>query len=184
MRSGVLADVAKSFVKDYLQSGLRTVCTPYMHLVGTHLAEQDKYENLPSYDMQGVEKCNDLLSCLYFSSSNRAKKPLRTMVQTLYRRLEMNFSDPKDREVMSRYARTGVMNEADSEEDDDIDTKSLSSVNQDESLDCSSNSTDSEEEKSNENDEEETDAPPDFMSQYTFQVKKRENRWKSFKRKD
>ena len=80
MRTQILSDVAKSFVKDYLHSGLRAVCTPYMHLIGTHLAEQDNNEHLPSYDMQGVEKSNDLLSRLYFSSSNRVKRPLRTMV--------------------------------------------------------------------------------------------------------
>ncbi|CAF4535003.1 unnamed protein product, partial [Rotaria magnacalcarata] len=86
-RTSVLADVAKSFVKDFRQSGLRTGCTPYMHLIGNHLAEQDENENLTAYDMQGVEKSNDLLSRLYFSSSNRAKTPLRTMMQSLYRRL-------------------------------------------------------------------------------------------------
>ena len=75
-RTSVLADVAKSFVKDFRQSGLRTGCTPYMHLIGTHLAEQDENENLTAYDMQGVEKSNDLLSRLYFSSSNRTRTPL------------------------------------------------------------------------------------------------------------
>ena len=114
-RTSVLADVAKSFVKDFRQSGLRTGCTPYMHLIGTHLAEQDENENLTAYDMQGVEKSNDLLSRLYFSSSNRAKTPLRAMIQNLYRRLEMNFTEPIEREKMTRYALKGTFDETDSE---------------------------------------------------------------------
>ena len=101
-RTDNLAQVAKSFVKDFRSSGLRAGCTSYLHLIGTRLAEQDNNEDLRSYDMQGVEKSNDLLSRLYFSSSNRARCPLRTMIQNLYRRLEMNFVDPKDRVAMNR----------------------------------------------------------------------------------
>ncbi|CAF4278875.1 unnamed protein product, partial [Rotaria magnacalcarata] len=58
--------------------------------------------------MQGVEKNNDLLSRLYFSSTNPARNPLLTMLQKLYRMLEMNFQDEKQREAMARFACTGV----------------------------------------------------------------------------
>jgi hypothetical protein len=58
--------------------------------------------------MQGVEKNNDLLSRLYFSSTNPAKNPLLTMLQKLYRMLEMNFQDEEEREAMAQFARTGV----------------------------------------------------------------------------
>ncbi len=58
--------------------------------------------------MQGVEKNNDLLSRLYFSSTNPAKNPLLKMLQRLYRVLEMNFQDEKEREAMTTFARTGV----------------------------------------------------------------------------
>ena len=94
-RKSILAEVAKTFVKDFLLSGLRTVCTPYMHLVGNHLAEQDEKENLSAYDMQGVEKSNDLLSRLYFSSSNKAKMPLRTMIQSFIQTVRDELCRPK-----------------------------------------------------------------------------------------
>ncbi|CAF5128183.1 unnamed protein product, partial [Rotaria socialis] len=58
--------------------------------------------------MQGVEKSNDLLSRLYFSSTNPAENPLLTMLQKLYRMLEMNFQDEKERDAMTTFARTGV----------------------------------------------------------------------------
>ncbi|CAF1378577.1 unnamed protein product [Rotaria sordida] len=182
MRTKVLADVAKSFMKDYRESGLRTVCTPYMHLIGTYLAEQDQHEHLPSYDMQGVEKSSDLLSRLYFSSSNRAKKPFTTMIQTLYCRLEMNLADPNDRVVMGRYVRTGAFNEADIEEDESAKESLSSSLNLNESNESSSDTTEDEEINSNQ-EKKEFDSVPTFMSRNIFQVKPRENRWKSFKRR-
>ncbi|CAF5177082.1 unnamed protein product, partial [Rotaria magnacalcarata] len=95
-------------LKKFRQSGLRTTVTPYIHIIGYHLFEFHELNDLRDYNMQGVEKSNDLLSRLYFSSTNPAKNPLLTMLQKLYRMLEMNFQDEKEREAMTAFARTGV----------------------------------------------------------------------------
>lgn len=185
-RNHVLADVAKSFVKDYRQSGLRTGCTPYMHLVGIHLAEQDEHENLTAYDMQGVEKSNDLLSRLYFSSSNRAKAPLRTMVQSLYRRLEMNFTDPSERIKMTRYALKGTFDESDSDEDEDsVAIVSNSSLDTNPSSQSSKSHTDESEleELDSTSEEEDLDHAPHYVAQSYSKTDPSTNRWKSFKKK-
>ena len=58
--------------------------------------------------MQGVQKNNDLLLRVYFSFSNPAKNLLLTMLQKLYRTLEMNFQDENERGAMAQFARTGV----------------------------------------------------------------------------
>ncbi|CAF3288681.1 unnamed protein product [Rotaria socialis] len=107
-RKGVLKRLSLEFVKEFRQSGLRTTVTPYIHIIGNHLFEFDEFSNLGDYNMQGVEKNNDLLSRLYFSSTNPARNPLLTMLQKLYRMLEMNFQDEKQREAMARFACTGV----------------------------------------------------------------------------
>ena len=108
VRQGVLKRLSLEFVKEFRQSGLRTTVTPYIHTIGNHLFEFDEFNDLGDFNMQGVEKGNDLLSRLYFSSTNLARNPLLTMTQKLYRMLEMNFEDEDDRESMSKFARTGV----------------------------------------------------------------------------
>ncbi|CAM4933015.1 unnamed protein product [Rotaria socialis] len=172
-RTSDLAEVAKSFVKDFRHSGLRAGCTPYMHLIGTHLAEQDKAEDLRAYDMQGVEKSNDLLSRLYFSSSNRAKNPLRTMMQNLYRRLEMNFADPKDRVALNNYSLNGIWTDTDSEEDDNSVDEIFSCSSSSNQSDFSSvddnqsdqdNDHESSQESDDELDEEESDQAPYYIT--------------------
>ncbi|CAF5150275.1 unnamed protein product [Rotaria sp. Silwood1] len=107
-RKGQLKRLCLEFVKEFRQSGLRTTVTPYIHIIGNHLFEFDEFNNLEDYNMQGVEKNNDVLSNLYFSSTNPSKNPLLTMLQKLYRMLEMNFQDPGEREAMSMFAHTGV----------------------------------------------------------------------------
>ncbi|CAF4905648.1 unnamed protein product, partial [Rotaria sp. Silwood1] len=107
-RKGVLKRLSLEFVKEFRQSGLRTTVTPYIHIIGNHLYEFDEFNNLGDYNMQGVEKNNNLLSRLYFSSTNPAKNPLLTMLQTSYRMLEMNFQDEKERNLMREFARMGV----------------------------------------------------------------------------
>ncbi|CAF4416023.1 unnamed protein product [Rotaria sp. Silwood2] len=126
-RKGVLKRLSLEFVKEFRQSGLRTTVTPYIHIIGNHLFEFDEFNNLGDYNMQGVEKNNDLLSQLYFSSTNPAKNPLLTMLQKLYRMLEMNFQDEKERDAMGKFARTGVYdfvedNPCESETDAEDDT--------------------------------------------------------------
>ncbi|CAF3860367.1 unnamed protein product [Rotaria sordida] len=122
-RKGVLKRLSLEFVKEFRQSGLRTTVTPYIHIIGNHLYEFDEFNNLGDYNMQGVEKNNDLLSRLYFSSTNSAKNPLLTMLQKLYRMLEMNFQDEKERNLMREFARTGVYDfvEEDTAESDSAD---------------------------------------------------------------
>ncbi|CAM4874374.1 unnamed protein product [Rotaria socialis] len=189
-RTSDLAEVAKSFVKDFRHSGLRAGCTPYMHLIGTYLAEQDKAEDLRAYDIQGVEKSNDLLSRLYFSSSNRAKNPLRTMMQNLYRRLEMNFADPKDRVALNNYSLNGIWTDTDTEEDDNSVDEIFSCSSSSNQSDFSSvddnqsdqdNDHESSQESDDELDEEESDQAPYYITQNNYSVKRKENRWKSFK---
>ena len=58
--------------------------------------------------MQEGEKDDDLLSRLYFSSANPAKNPRLTMVQKLYRMLEVNFETEQERDAMREFTRTGV----------------------------------------------------------------------------
>ncbi|CAF3024272.1 unnamed protein product, partial [Rotaria sp. Silwood2] len=114
------------FVKEFRQSGLRTTVTPYIHIIGNHLFEFDEFNDLGDYNMQGVEKSNDLLSKIYFSSTNPAKNPLLTMLQKLYRMLEMNFEEEAERNAMAEFARTGLydfvetLNEFKPSHDDDI----------------------------------------------------------------
>lgn len=93
---GKLKRLSLEFVKEFRKAGLRTTVTPYIHIIGNHLFEFDDLTNLSDYNMQGVEKNNDPLSRLYFSSTNPAKSPLRTMLQKLYRMLEMNFDEKDD----------------------------------------------------------------------------------------
>ncbi|CAF1492503.1 unnamed protein product [Rotaria sp. Silwood1] len=107
-QKGVLKRLSLEFVKEFRQSGLRTTVTPYIHIIGNHLFEFDEFNDLGDYNMQGVEKNNDILSRLYFSSTNPAKNPLLTMLQKMYRMLEMNFEDENEREAMAIFARTGV----------------------------------------------------------------------------
>ena len=107
-QQGVLKRLSLEFVKEFRQSGLRTTVTPYIHIIGNHLFEFNEFDDLGDYNMQGVEKHNDVLSRLYFSSTNPAKNPLLTMLQKLYRMLEMNFQDEREREIMAEFARTGV----------------------------------------------------------------------------
>ncbi len=169
---------------DFRDSGLRTGCTPYMHLIGTHLGEQDKNEDLRAYDMQGVEKSNDLLSRLYFSSSNRAKNPLKTMIQSLYRRLEMNFANPEDRLAMNTYSLKGIWTDTDGEEDgdlmDDMSNSSLSSKQSDES---STDESECREKIDDELDDKDEDQVPFYVTQNSFTVNPAVNRWKSFKKR-
>ncbi|CAF4221972.1 unnamed protein product [Rotaria magnacalcarata] len=96
------------FVNVFRASGLRTTVTPYIHIIGNHLFEFNQLNDLGDFNMQGVEKSNDLLSRLYFSSTNPAKYPLLTMLQKLYRMLEMNFENQNHRDAMAEFARTGV----------------------------------------------------------------------------
>lgn len=70
--------------------------------------------------MLGVEKSNDLLSRLHFSSSNRAKFSLRTMIQNLYSRLEMNFSKPKARLAMRTYSQNETWDDINKKREDDF----------------------------------------------------------------
>jgi len=82
--------------------------------------------------MQGVEKNNDLLSCLYFLSTNPAKNPLLTMLQKLYRMLKMNFQDEKEREAMATFARNGVYDFVEDEFEEQIDSSTIGTVEEDE----------------------------------------------------
>ncbi|CAF1129652.1 unnamed protein product [Didymodactylos carnosus] len=107
-RKKVLEVLSKEFVNGLTESGLRSKITPYMHIIGNHLFQFDELEDLGAFDMQGVEKGNDLLSRLYFSSSNPAKTPLKTMMLHLYRLLEMNFENPRERDAIARFAETKV----------------------------------------------------------------------------
>ena len=116
-RRGTLKKLCLEFVREFRQSGLRTTVTPYIHTIGNHLFEFDEFKNLSDFNMQGVEKNNDMLSRLYFSSTNLSKNPLLTMMQKLYRMLEMNFENEDERRMMSNFAHTGVY-EFDEEDDD------------------------------------------------------------------
>jgi hypothetical protein len=127
-RKDVLKRLSLEFVKEFRQSGLRTTVTPYIHIIGNHLFEFHEFNDLGDYNMQGVEKNNDLLSRLYFSSTNPAKNPLLTMLQKLYRMLEMNFQDEKEREAMSTFARTGVydfVEDNSSEDESDAEVRDI-----------------------------------------------------------
>ncbi|CAF1251246.1 unnamed protein product [Rotaria sordida] len=127
-QKGVLKKLSLEFVKEFRQSGLRTTVTPYIHIVGNHLFEFHEFNNIGDFNMQGVEKNNDVLSRLYFSSTNPAKNPLLTMLQKLYRMLEMNFQDEKERDAMGKFAHTGVydfVEENMSELESDIEDHSI-----------------------------------------------------------
>jgi len=131
-RKGVLKRLSLEFVKEFRQSGLRTTVTPYINIIGNHLFEFHEFNDLGDYNMQGVEKNNDLLSRLYFSSTNPAKNPLLTMLQKLYRMLKMNFQDEKEREAMATFARNGVYDFVEDEFEEQIDSSTIGTVEEDE----------------------------------------------------
>lgn len=183
-RTNNLADVAKSFIKYCRQSGLRTECTPYMHIIGTYLAEQDENENLPAFDMQGVEKSDDLLSRLYFSSSNRARNPLRSMIQNLYRRLQMNFTEPSEREAMRRFALTRTFNDIESDNGSDlVDSTANRTPDSSHSETNLSDSNRTDDESSFANDGQGLNQAPPYFAQNNFSVNRSKNRWRSFRQK-
>lgn len=199
-RKGVLKRLSLEFVKEFRQSGLRTTVTPYIHIVGNHLHEFHEFNNLGDYNMQGVEKNNDLLSRLYFSSANPAKNPLLTMMQKLYRMLEMNFQDEKERNLMREFARTGVYDfveedRSESESDSDLKDDSLSSrdkVDDSETEDASDEDLNSQTRVvEEEEEEEELDKESDLDRSMVWEPEKRfklpllprsENRFRSFRR--
>ena len=182
-RTSDLGEVVRSFVKDFSQSGLRIGCTPYMHFIGKHIVEQDKYEDLRAYDMQAVEKSNDL-SRQYFSSSNRAKTPLNTMIQNPYRRLEMNFTDPKDRVALLNYSLKGTWDETDNEGDThDISEVLSSTIPNCNQLHLSSfDDCEGQNESDGELDEKDLDWAPDYVTRNNYAIRRTENRWKSFRK--
>ncbi|CAF4781165.1 unnamed protein product [Rotaria socialis] len=141
-RNGVLKRLSLEFVKEFRQSGLRTTVTPYIHIIGNHLFEFHELNDLRDYNMQGVEKSNDLLSRLYFSSTNPAKNPLLTMLQKLYRMLEMNFQDEKERDAMTTFARTGVYDFVEdlSECESNTDHQNVSGSSEEDSVESESES--------------------------------------------
>lgn len=191
-RKGVLKRLSLEFVKEFRQSGLRTTVTPYIHIVGNHLFEFHELNDLGDYNMQGVEKNNDLLSRLYFSSTNLAKNPLLTMLQKLYRMLEMNFQDEKERDAMAEFARTGVydfVEEDLSESESDSENHSCLRHSQ---TDDKESENDSEEESNpsmieteEEGEETESDKPSLWEPEKRFNtilLPRSENRFKSFRR--
>ena len=185
-RKDVLKRLSLEFVKEFRQSGLRTTVTPYIHIIGNHLFEFHEFNDLGDYNMQGVEKNNDLLSRLYFSSTNPAKNPLLTMLQKLYRMLEMNFQDEKEREAMSTFARTGVYdfveNDLSEDESDTEDRNTHFRNDEKENEDESEEQIDSSEIETEEEDETESLV---WAPEKRFNITPTphsENRFKSFRR--
>ena len=198
-RNGVLKRLSLEFVKAFRASNLRPTVTPYIHIVGNHLFEFHEFNNLGDYNMQGVEKNNDLLSRLYFSSTNPAKNPLLTMMQKLYRTLEMNFEDEHERDIMCEFARTGVYDfveedalESDSESDildRPVSSRRKSRESEDENTsddDIDSHTrSDNERENEEEEEEEETNVSSLWEPEKRFRIAplaRSENRFKSFRK--
>ena len=191
-RKGVLKRLSLEFVKEFRKSGLRTTVTPYIHIVGNHLHEFDEFNNLGDYNMQGVEKNNDLLSRLYFSSTNPAKNPLLTMIQKLYRMLEMNFENEQERDAMREFARTGVYDFVEDSTKSEENSEDHFLSRQDE-VDDTEHAEESEEEFDShtrdveEEDDDETELDksivwePEKRFNNTF-LRRSENRFKSFRR--
>jgi hypothetical protein len=125
--------------------------------------------------LQRVEKSNNLLSRLHFSSSNGAKNPLRTMIHSLYRQLGMNFADPKDRVAWNKYSRKGRWTDTDSEEDSNsIDGIFNYSLNSNQSDESSIDDSGCRQENDNEVDDEDVDQAPYYVTQNNFTVNRRE----------
>ncbi|CAF1386849.1 unnamed protein product [Didymodactylos carnosus] len=57
-----LKSACVQFLQTFNAACLRSNVTPYLHIVGNHLYEFDEKEDLGAFNMQGVEKGNDLLS--------------------------------------------------------------------------------------------------------------------------
>ena len=140
--------------------------------------------------MQGVEKNNDLLSRLYFSSTNSAKNPLLTMLQKLYRMLEMNFQNEHEREAMAAFAHTGVYDfvEEDLSESEyhSEDHTFFLDNEKDAEIDIESNEQlDSSIEEVEDEDERELEQSMVWALEKRFNItsaRRSENRFKSFKR--
>jgi hypothetical protein len=191
-RKGVLKRLSLEFVKEFRQSGLRTTVTPYIHIVGNHLFEFHELNDLGDYNMQGVEKNNDLLSRLYFSSTNPAKNPLLTMLQKLYRMLEMNFQDEKERDAMAEFARTGVYDFVEEDLSEfESDSENHSRLRHSQTEDKESENESEEESNSStieteeDGDETESNKPSLWEPEKRFNttlLPRSENRFKSFRR--
>lgn len=186
-RRHTLKKLCLDFVKQFRQSGLRTTVTPYIHTIGNHLFEFDEFKNLSDFNMQGVEKNNDMLSRLYFSSTNLSKNPLLTMMQKLYRMLEMNFENEDERRVMSNFAHTGVYDFDETDEDEsssnhrDENVYSRASYEEEESdiyqPDCPSDSTNNEVFEESHSNESFVWAPEKMITS----TARTENRFRSFR---
>lgn len=75
-----------------------------MHIIRNHLRESDEFNDLADYIMQAVDKNNDVLLRLYFSSTNSPENTLLTTLQKLFRMPEMNCQSEKERESMAAFA--------------------------------------------------------------------------------
>ncbi|CAF3290599.1 unnamed protein product [Rotaria sp. Silwood2] len=190
-RTGVLKRLSLEFVKEFRQSGLRTTVTPYIHIIGNHLFEFDEFNDLGDYNMQGVEKNNDVLSRLYFSSTNPAKNPLLTMLQKMYRMLEMNFEDENEREAMAIFARTGVHDFVEDLSEYESKTESNTPSCSDEENDVESEEESAELDlctrRTEEDDEDETDSEESLLWApekrfRTLFLSRSQNQFKSFRR--
>ena len=174
--------LALDFVSEFRKSGLRTTVTPYIHIVGNHLFEFLENSDLSDYNMQGVEKSNDLLSRLYFSSTNPAKNPLLTMLQKLYRMLEMNFQSESERQDALAFCATDVYEYYDDDQEICRSSRNDNEKNGDDMINLNTSLS---------SDETEDDAQMDSDDSFTWAPERRiasslpprsENRFKSFKK--
>ncbi|CAF1533589.1 unnamed protein product [Didymodactylos carnosus] len=173
-----LKTVCIEFLQTFNAACLRSNVTPYLHIVGNHLFEFDERENLGAFNMQEVEKGNDLLSRLYFSSTNVAKKPLYTMMQKLYRILEMQFS-PDERSDMQIFMNTHVY---DIEDDNFVVLPDMNRQNDEQETDYEIITSGSNNSSSDGEEEDETQSDQDLWFNLSNRKILTASRFSSFKR--
>ncbi len=73
--------VTDKWLKKYESIYTKKQVTPYMHVFRTHLHEQTRiHGHINLYNLQGLEKQNDITTVVYFRQTNKKNKPVRQIL--------------------------------------------------------------------------------------------------------
>ncbi len=84
----------KNWLRLFLKAYHKQHITPYMHIITSHTIELlKKYKNLNKFNMQGLEKTNDVLKTIYYKKTNRKKKGKAYLKQLIHVRMREEMSN-------------------------------------------------------------------------------------------
>ena len=68
------------------------ICTPYIHSLQKHVPEMiEKYHNINLFNIQGLEKLNDLSTTYYYSSTNKKNSGKTYLMQLMEKRNRIEY---------------------------------------------------------------------------------------------